>query len=442
MKVALISPGKDDYYAKRLKSALKLPPLTLSTIAALIKPGIEVVLVDEHVEPINYDDPYDLVGITVMTSVAPRAYKIADEFRARGAKVILGGPHPSALPQEAIKHCDAVVIGEAEGAWQRLIDDFEKGDLKQFYSNEHLPSLENLPEPRRDLYKKGAYYLENTIQISRGCPFGCSFCSVSNFFGNTYRHRPIRDVVQEISHMKGKLIAFMDDNIIGDPKHSKELFKALIPYGKKWVGQSSFNIVEDKELLGLAQKSGCVGLFIGLESISEASMKEIGKPQNKIKKFKEGLKILHDHGIMVMGAFIFGFDSDDRDVFKRTLDFALDSKLDLAQFSVLTPLPGTKLYEKLSLENRIIDKDWSKYDFGNAVFRPAQMTAEELEKGNGWAWRQFYSHGSILKRVFGMKYELHRYLLYFVPILTLNLSFRKALNFEAKMSKLSLGSLN
>jgi len=153
-------------------------------------------------------------------------------------------------------------------------------------------------------------------------------------------------------------------------------------------------------LLELAQKSGCVGLFVGLESISEASMKEIGKPQNKIKKFKEGLKILHDHGIMVMGAFIFGFDSDDRDVFKRTLDFALDSKLDLAQFSVLTPLPGTKLYEKLSLENRIIDKDWSKYDFGNAVFRPAQMTAEELEKGNGWAWRQFYSHGSILKRVF------------------------------------------
>jgi radical SAM superfamily enzyme YgiQ (UPF0313 family) len=154
MKVALISPGKDDYYAKRLKSALKLPPLTLSTIAALIKPGIEVTLVDEHVEPINYDNPPDLVGITVMTSVAPRAYNIADEFRARGAKVVLGGPHPSALPEEAIQHCDAVVIGEAEGAWQRLIDDFEKGDLKQFYSNERFPSMENLPEPRRDLYKK------------------------------------------------------------------------------------------------------------------------------------------------------------------------------------------------------------------------------------------------------------------------------------------------
>ncbi|MGB4097433.1 MAG: radical SAM protein, partial [Acetomicrobium sp.] len=279
MKVLLISPGKDEYYKKRLKRALKMPPLTLSTIAALTKPDIEVAILDEHVEPINYDDVPDLVGITVMTSVAPRAYKIADKFRKSGAKVVLGGPHPSALPKEAIRHCDAVVIGEAEGAWEKLLEDFKNGDLKQFYFNEKLPSLVNLPEPRRDLYKKEAYYFVNSLQVSRGCPFDCSFCSVSNFFGKTYRHRPIADVIREIEHLEGKFVAFIDDNIVGNPKYSKELFNALIPIKIRWVGQSSFNIIRDPDLLKAAKKSGCAGLFIGLETISEESMQEIGKVQ-------------------------------------------------------------------------------------------------------------------------------------------------------------------
>lgn len=438
VKVLLISPGKDEYYKKRLKLALKMPPLTLSTIAALTKPDIEVAILDEHVEPINYDDVPDLVGITVMTSVAPRAYKIADKFRKSGAKVVLGGPHPSALPKEAIRHCDAVVIGEAEGAWEKLLEDFKNGDLKQFYSNEKLPSLVNLPEPRRDLYKKEAYYFVNSLQVSRGCPFNCSFCSVSNFFGRTYRHRPIADVIREIEHLEGKFVAFIDDNIVGNPKYSKELFNALIPLKIRWVGQSSFNIIRDPDLLKAAKKSGCAGLFIGLETISEESMQEIGKVQNDIKEFKVGIKRLHDHGIIVLGAFIFGFDSDDKDVFKRTLDFALESKLDLAQFSILTPLPGTRLYEKLSSEDRIINADWSKYDMGNAVFMPAQMTPEELQKGMGWAWREFYSYGSILKRLFSVNFHLLRHLLYFAPLLVLNMSFKRALDFESKMAKASI----
>lgn len=435
MRVLLISPGKDEYYGKRLKRAFKMPPLTLSTIAALTKPDIDVTILDEHVEPIDYEDIPDLVGITVMTSVAPRAYAIANEYRKRGAKVVLGGPHPSALPHEAIKHCDAVVIGEAEGAWERLIEDFKNGDLKQFYSNDALPSLLNLPFPRRDLYKKGAYYFTNTVQVSRGCPFDCSFCSVSNFFGRTYRHKPIDHVMREIESLNGKFVGFVDDNIIGNINYSKELFKALAPQKIRWAGQSSFNIVRDADLLKAAEKSGCVGLFVGFETISENSLREIGKVQNNIKEFKEGIERLHDHGIVVLGAFIFGFDSDDKDVFKRTLDFALESKLDLAQFSILTPLPGTKLYEKLNLERRIFDTDWSRYDMSNAVFKPAQMTPEELDRGNGWVWREFYSYRSILKRLFTMDFDLLKCFLYFAPLLTLNLSFKRALDFESKMSR-------
>jgi len=435
VKVLLISPGKDEYYATRLKRAFKIPPLTLSTIAALTKPSVDVSILDEHVEPIDFDVDADLVGITVMTSVAPRAYKIADEFRRRGAKVVLGGPHPSALPQEAIEHCDAVVIGEAEGTWEHVIEDFEKGALKKFYSNGSLPSLVGLPMPRRDLYKKGAYYITNTLQITRGCPFNCSFCSVSNFFGKSYRHRPIDDVLKEIESFNGKLFGFLDDNIIGNVSYSKELFDALAPYKIKWVGQSSFNIVRDEKLLKAAEKSGCSGLFIGFETISDDSLREIGKVQNNIGEFKEGIKRLHDHGILVLGAFIFGFDSDDKDVFKRTLDFAIESNLDLAQFSILTPLPGTKLHEKLLSEGRIFDRDWSKYDMGNVVFKPAQMTPEELKKGNGWAWKEFYSYGSIMKRILNMNFDLLRRLLYFAPLLTLNFSFKRALDFEIKNSK-------
>ncbi|MDI9390717.1 MAG: radical SAM protein [Synergistota bacterium] len=435
MRILLISPGKDVYYAKRLGRAFKLPPLGLSTIAALVKPGIEVSILDEHVEPLNYDDTADLVGISVMTAVAPRAYEIAERFMARGAKVVLGGPHPSALPEEAIQHCDAVVIGEAEGSWQRLIDDFERGHLEKFYFNENRPDLANLPEPRRDLYKKKAYFVESTIQTSRGCPYGCSFCSVSNVFGKAYRHRPVEDVVRSIEHMGKRLVGFMDDNVAGNRRYSKELFKALAPLKIKWAGQASVNMTEDQELLELAEKSGCVGLFMGFETVSKESMGEIGKSHNKIEEFKANVRRLHDHGIVVLGAFIFGFDSDDRDVFKRTVDFVYGAKIDLAQFSILTPLPGTKFYEKLSSENRIIDTDWSKYDMGHVVFKPAQMSPEELDEGATWAWKEFYSRGSIARRVFGMKFDLFKIALYFLPVLTINLSFKKAIDFGQKLSQ-------
>jgi len=435
VKILLIAPGQDENYAKRHGFAFKFPPLALATVAALVKPGIEVRILDEHVEEINYSEGADLVGISAMTAVAPRAYRIADKFRSRGTKVVLGGVHPSVLPQEAIQHADALVMGEAEVSWPRLIEDFEKGRMEKFYSNKEVPSLSGLPEPRRDLYKKKAYFVKNTFQTTRGCPYDCSFCSVSGVFGKQYRSKPVEDVIRSVGDSKSGFVGFIDDNIAGNKRYSKDLFKALAPLKVRWAGQSSVNAAEDPELLDLLKKSGCVGLFMGFETISQGSMGEIGKHQNKIEEFKENVKKMHDHGIVVLGAFVFGFDSDDKDVFKRTLDFVFDSKLDLVQFSILTPLPGTAVFKKLSSEGRIIDTDWSKYDMTRTVFKPALMTADELQKGSMWAWREFYSTGPILKRMTRMDFHFMSSIPYWIVLAIMNFGFKGTLAFNDALNR-------
>jgi len=435
MKVLLISPGRDADYAERIGFAFKLPPLGLATVAALTKSEIEVRILDEHVEPINYEENADIVGISIMTAVAPRGYRIAERFRSRGAKVVLGGPHASSVPEEAIQHCDAVVVGEAEGSWQQLIEDFQANKLQKIYRNAQPPSLVGLPEPRRDLYKKKAYFVPNTVQTTRGCPFNCSFCSVSGVFGRQYRSRPVEDVVNSIKAMNTGFIGFIDDNIAGNKVYSKELFKALIPLKIKWAGQASVNIADDLELLQLAKQSGCIGLFMGFETVSQQSLGEIGTSKNKIDEFKRNVKRLHEHGIIVLGAFVFGFDSDNKDVFKKTVDFIYDARLDLAQFTNLTPLPGTLLHKKLSDENRITDPDWRKYDTENVVFKPAQMSPEELWNGTLWSWKEFYSRGSIIRRILGMRFDIIRLLIYTVPLIIMNFGFKKVLDFDSAARK-------
>ena len=232
--------------------------------------------------------------------------------------------------------------------------------------------------------------------------------------------------------MKSGFVGFIDDNIAGNKRYSKELFRALIPLRIKWAGQSSVNIAEDLELLQLAKKSGCTALFMGFETVSQQSMGEIGTSKNKIEEFKSNVRRLHDYGIVVLGAFVFGFDSDDKDVFKRTVDFIYDAKIDLAQFTNLTPLPGTRLHKKLSQENRIIDTDWRKYDTENVVFKPAQMSVDELQNGSGWAWREFYSRGSIIRRLLGTRFDIIRLALYTVPLIIMNFGFKKVLDFETE----------
>lgn len=373
------------------------PNLGIVTLAAWTPLDIEVSVIDENVEKLNFDEDVDLVGITVMTPTAIRAYEVADVFKSRGITVVLGGFHPSAMPAEAIQHSDAVVIREAEEIWPKLLHDFESGKLKKFYQRKTLANLENLPIPRRDLLTRKSYRMFNTVETARGCPFRCNFCSVSTFYGNTYRFRPVKDVTREVETLKGKFIFFVDDNIVGIPRRAKELFKALIPYRKKWIGQASLNIARDLGLLKLAAESGCIGLFIGFESLSQDSLREVGKTFNVVKRYGEDIKKIHDYGLAIHGAFIFGFDHDDESVFERTVDFVKRKKLDSASFSTLTPFPGTSIYQKLLKENRIVTNDWSKY--GRAVFTPKLMSLEALDEGCKWAWRECYSYKSILRRL-------------------------------------------
>lgn len=376
-----------------------IPPLNLCLLAALSPPDVEVIITDENNATVDLNNRADLVGITSMTCTTPRMYALAQAFRERGVHVVLGGSHVSCLPEEGLEHADAVVVGEAEEVWPRLLEDFRRGKLERLYHSEDFPSVEKLPLPRRDLLKPNGYYQPNTVQTARGCPVGCSFCSVGRLSGSAFRFRPVDEVAREIALMKGRnILAFTDDNIMGNPARAKELFRALIPLKVIWGGQATLSAARDEELMALAYESGCRGLFIGIESISKESIDEMGKRINDPDQYLEDLRRIREQGIRVLGSFVFGFDHDDLDCFDRTVEFAIEAKLELAQFSILTPFPGTELYEKLEAEGRILTRDWWNYSEGSVVFQPAQMTPEELKAGQQGAWRKFYSNRSIVKR--------------------------------------------
>jgi len=368
-------------------------------VAAVTPPEVEVSLTDENVTVVDFQKETDLVGITALTITAQRAYEIADSFRARGVKVILGGNHPSALPEEASQHADAVVIGEAEGIWANLIEDFKANKLQRVYRQRERPSLLKLPIPRRDLFAKGVYYVTNTISTTRGCPYSCSFCSVTSFFGHTYRCRPVEEVLKEIETLnQRKLVGFVDDNIVGNPKFAKELFRALVPYKIKWAAQASVTVAGDDELLKLAAASGCVALLIGFETLSPANLAAVGKRVNVVDEYQTVIRKIHSHGIAIHGFFILGLDEDNEDVFERTVRFTQKMQLEGAQFAWPVPYPGTALCESLDKAGRIVTKDWSQYE-SNLVFEPKLMSREVLQKGRDWVWCEFYSLPSIWRRV-------------------------------------------
>ncbi len=397
MKLELIIPALYGGNQKRTKPLC--PPLAPAAVAALTPPEVKVSITDENVTAIDFKKETDLVGITVITVTAKRAYEIADRFRARGVKVILGGIHPSVLPEEASQHADAVVIGEAEGIWPNLINDFKANKLQRVYRQRERPSLVNLPIPRRDLFTKGAYFIPNTISTTRGCPYSCSFCSVTSFFGHTYRCRPLAEIIKEIETLnERKQIIFVDDNIVGKPKFAKELFRAIAPYKLKWLGQASVTIARDDELLKLAAASGCVGLLIGFESIYPANLAVVGKNINVADDYENVIRKIHSYGIAIHGCFILGLDNDDENVFKRTVRFAQAMRLETAQFSFAMPHPGTTLYESLDKAGRIVSKDWSKYN-AEIVFEPKLISRETLQKGHDWVSPEFYSIPSIWRRI-------------------------------------------
>lgn len=429
MKVTLIAPR----WQKGLWSVkmFKMPPMGILVLATVTPKDVDVELIDENITPVPFA-PTDLVGISAMTSSATRAYEIADKYREMGSRVVLGGIHPSMLPQEAIQHADCVVIGEADETWPILLEDFRRGELKQFYKADTRPDIRTLPPLRRDLLTTQRYIFPNTIQTARGCPYDCDFCSVSQFNARRIRTRSIEQIVEEISielerekhenirspkwrfarWLTRRFIFFTDDNIVANHQHAMSLFQALIPLRIRWGSQCSIDIAQNEALLKAAAESGCRALFIGFESLRQEALEEIHKGRTyKVQEYEELIHRIHSYGIAVEASFVFGFDMDDKDVFRRTVDFCRRNNIQVCQFSALTPLPGTRLFQRLEQEGRILTRDWSQYDVFHAVFRPKQMTAEELQQGLVQAYRDFYSIGSIAKRIAPMMSVLRFYTL-------------------------------
>ncbi|MBM3282742.1 B12-binding domain-containing radical SAM protein [Candidatus Gottesmanbacteria bacterium] len=405
MKLKLIAPSNIPISLENVtdtKLITLYPKYALLLLSALTPSDWEVKIVDETIEDDNIDEPVDLVGITVATSRAYRAYKIAEIYRAKNVKVILGGIHVSILPNEAIQYADAVVIGESEYTWPILLEDFKKGNLKKFYYAPKTHHLVDLPVPRRDLLKRKFYDKPDTVETSRGCPFDCEYCC-SKFFGQNYRFRPIENVINEISTLEGNYVVFLDDNIIGNKQRAKELFEGMIPLCKKWTAQSTIDIVDDKALLNLAQKSGCTNLMIGFDTLNTRNLSIINKRFNDVKRYSSSIKILQDYGVRVVGHFIFGFDEDDDRVFDSTLEFVNKNKIHLPLFWLLTPYPGTRLYTRLKAEGRIFDSNWENYDSRHVTFKPNKMSPEKLHEGYQLAYREVTSLYSIARRTFNFQ---------------------------------------
>jgi radical SAM superfamily enzyme YgiQ (UPF0313 family) len=378
-----------------------LPNLTMPTIAALTPPDVGVTIVDEYIQEINFDAPADLVGLTAVITQSTRAYQIAEQFRRRGVPVVMGGHHVSALPEEALQHCDAVVVGEAEGIWSTVIEDAKRGELEPLYQANGYSSLEGLPRPRLSLLPLHRYFTSFfPVQTTRGCPFHCDFCAVTSFFGGRYRFRPVEEVVEEVKAIGSRNIFFVDDNITANSSRAKELFQALIPLRLRWLSQANLTIANDRELLDLAVKSGCFALFIGLESLSEANLKQAGKTFNQPAEYPEAIQRIQKAGIHVWASFIFGLDDDDETVFERTVRFLEENRLPMASFFAYVPLPGTRAAQRMEEEGRIIERDWAKYDDAHALFIPRRMSPQALEEGLWWAYRRFYSLPPLLRRAF------------------------------------------
>ena len=421
MKLLLILPKNNRSYWGGVSKSGKagFVRLNLPTIAALTPKDWDVEILDARVKPVDYDTRVDLVGITGFTAEMPSAYSIADNFRKKSVKVVMGGVHVSAVPDEALKHADAVVIGEAELVWEKLLADFQRGELKQKYKADHLCDMKNMAIPRRELLDRSMYSGFYTLQATRGCPFNCDYCAVTAFFGHEFRVRPVDEVIEEIKGFDKREFFFMDDNIVGRPKYAKELFLKLIPLKVTWGSQASITMAKDPELLELYAKSGGKYAFIGFESLSQKNLEKMHKSWNSAKDYKEAIRKIHGAGINIVGSFVFGLDEDDTSVFKTTFDFLMETNMAAAQFHILTPLPGTVTYGILEKEGRIIDRDWAKYHTGEVVFQPKGMTAGQLQNGYYWIFRNTYSIKNILKRNFrrnlkGLTYRV-----------AANLSYRK-----------------
>ncbi len=413
MKILLVLPAADHVRVTRnhpdvpKRAMLRFSVLPLTTVAALTPPEHAVRVIDENVAPLDLDAECDLVGISFMTALAPRAYEIARAFRKRGKLVVGGGYHPTLCPEDAKPHFDALVVGDAEGSWERVLADAQQGTLRGVY-RQAPPCAAAVPgsgeelrvrPPRRDLLARTAqhYATINAVQAGRGCRHACRYCSVTVFHQRTYRHRPVADVISELRTLQGDFI-FVDDNIIANRDFAMELFEAMVPLRKRWVSQCSVLIADDPELLSRARAAGCRGLFIGIETASQANLAALGKQFNHPQDYAKRLARIRRAGIGVIAGMIVGLDADDRAVFEQILRFLDQNQVDALQLNILTPLPGTPLHGEYNAAGRVTDADWSHYDYRHVVFQPARMTAAELQGGADWLLAQFYRLDRILWR--------------------------------------------
>jgi radical SAM superfamily enzyme YgiQ (UPF0313 family) len=408
-RILLISP-RGPLYRHRTgiwKKSLRYAPLTLTTLASLIPAELEteVTLVDEGIHDVDLAASADLVGISAITGSAPRAYELAGQFRRRGLPVVLGGVHPTLMPDEAAAHADTVVVGYAEDTWPQLLRDFAAGRLQARYDQAPNLSLANRPFPRRELLPARQYTTMNTIEATRGCIHHCEFCVVPAAWGQPLQ-RPVAEVVADIQQMDARRVLFLDLNLIADITYAKALFSALIPLKLTWGGLATTIIAWDEELLDLAARSGCRGLLIGFETLSPESLAEARKNFNMRRDYRQVIRRLHDRGIAIQGTFVFGFDHDTPDVFAATVDFVNETHIDLPRYAILTPFPNTPLFHRLKQEGRILTEDWSLYDGQHIVYRPSRMSLEALQQGTEWAWKQTYSYRSIARRLLGSRIML------------------------------------
>ena len=421
-KVLLVSPvdkallGKDFYF--------KFPHLSLPALAAYTPDGVDVEIVDEKFQAVPDGRGYDLIGITAMTPLAPKAFGMADSFRRQGVPVVMGGYHPTVRPDEALEHADSVCIGEAETLWATIIADAMAGRLKSRYQAEAFPCLERMPRPRRDLLRvpRSARFEHINVyfvQTTRGCPYRCSFCAVTSVLGGKLRHRPVAEIEAELDSLgirrldRGQqrdrfhdIVFFTDDNIVGHRSYAKELLRMAATFNMKWVGQASTNVADDGEILTLLRDSGCMGLAVGFETLSQKNIRDVGKGVNRTQEYLDRIRKIHSFRIGLAGNFIFGFDHDDETTFADVVRFVDAARLEGFYYSLLTPYPGTPLYEQMQAEGRLLTTDWSLYDTDHVVYRPRLMDAETLMRGYRWAWRASLSYRSILTRLLGSRNQL------------------------------------
>jgi radical SAM superfamily enzyme YgiQ (UPF0313 family) len=393
MKIKLISA------AVRSRSRWsQIMTLSLPAVAAATPEGHEITIEDERVKKIGLDDSPDLVGISFEVFRAYRAYEIADHYRQRRVPVVLGGMHASVMPEEGLQHADAIVVGEADEIWSQVVAEAAAGKMRGIYKGERAVDLAKLKQPRLDLLDASRYFPLYPIEATRGCTHACAFCSTRYVHGYGFRTRPVDHVIADVVRSGDRIIAFLDDNLAADEMFAKQLFTAMIPHEKKFFMQSHVLLAENEELLSLAARAGCIGVFVGIESVSADTLSEANKGFNRVDRLKNNIARFHDCGIMVDGGIIFGFDTDTPDVFDRTIDVLEKIKIDSVAVNILIPYPGTEFYRKFEREGRIICTDYTKYTGNTVIVRPKNMTVDQLQAGYNRFTKDYYRIMEIVYR--------------------------------------------